>query len=253
MKTSPAPSVVTKPPQKMLQLSSFHVYLTIFLVVNMAAVLVNHIDDADETYGYWEPLHYLLRGKGLQTWEYAFGLRSYAFLYPLYLFTLQCTALGMSKTQVFYAARVLLGVCTAIAEATFAHTLERVLPAPSVARTTAILLVASPGVFFASTAYLPSAAAMSLVMLSYAAWMDAKTNLAIFWGSAAVLWTGWPFVGVLFAPIGVHLLWQEARQKPNSRLPPSYFLTKLIISGLMIVAIVLAPSLSIDFHFYQKL
>ena len=39
------------------------------------------IMDCDETFNYWEPTHYMLYGRGLQTWEYApeFGLRSYAY------------------------------------------------------------------------------------------------------------------------------------------------------------------------------
>lgn len=33
-------------------------------------------------YNYWEPLHYLTRGKGFQTWEYSpvYAIRSYAYL-----------------------------------------------------------------------------------------------------------------------------------------------------------------------------
>ena len=42
--------------------------------------------DCDEAYNYWEPLHYLLYGSGLQTWEYSprFALRSWAYLMPSY-------------------------------------------------------------------------------------------------------------------------------------------------------------------------
>ena len=31
---------------------------------------VNLIHDCDEVYNYWEPLHFLLYGSGMQTWEY---------------------------------------------------------------------------------------------------------------------------------------------------------------------------------------
>ena len=30
----------------------------------------NIVHDCDEIYNYWEPLHYLLYGYGMQTWEY---------------------------------------------------------------------------------------------------------------------------------------------------------------------------------------
>ena len=40
------------------------------------------ISDCDETFNYWEPLHYLIYGKGFQTWEYdpQYGLRSYFYI-----------------------------------------------------------------------------------------------------------------------------------------------------------------------------
>jgi len=45
------------------------------------------ITDCDEVFNYWEPLHYLLYGYGMQTWEYApqFALRTYAYLLPMYI------------------------------------------------------------------------------------------------------------------------------------------------------------------------
>lgn len=38
--------------------------------------------DCDETFNYLEPLHFLVYGRGFQTWEYApqFALRPYSFL-----------------------------------------------------------------------------------------------------------------------------------------------------------------------------
>ena len=40
----------------------FSYILMLFLTLNTVAVLINHIEDTDETYGYWEPLNYLLNG-----------------------------------------------------------------------------------------------------------------------------------------------------------------------------------------------
>lgn len=56
------------------------------LVLSAARLLsaaMNIIHDCDEVFNYWEPLHYLLYGYGMQTWEYSqqYALRSY--LYPL--------------------------------------------------------------------------------------------------------------------------------------------------------------------------
>nr|XP_013811792.1 PREDICTED: alpha-1,2-mannosyltransferase ALG9 [Apteryx mantelli mantelli] len=47
------------------------------------AALLSNISDCDETFNYWEPTHYLVYGKGFQTWEYspAYAIRSYAYLW----------------------------------------------------------------------------------------------------------------------------------------------------------------------------
>ena len=47
------------------------------LAVRSLAAATAPIMDCDETFNYWEPLHYLLRGTGMQTWEYSpeFALR----------------------------------------------------------------------------------------------------------------------------------------------------------------------------------
>ena len=53
-----------------LRLSVFTLFL-IFATIHVIGGTINHIDDTDEVYGYYEPLHYLLYGKGMQTWEYS--------------------------------------------------------------------------------------------------------------------------------------------------------------------------------------
>jgi alpha-1,2-mannosyltransferase len=42
----------------------------ILLVARLFSSLFNIIHDCDEVFNYWEPLHYLLYGFGMQTWEY---------------------------------------------------------------------------------------------------------------------------------------------------------------------------------------
>ena len=43
---------------------------SIIVVSRLLSALVNIIHDCDEVYNYWEPLHYLVHGSGMQTWEY---------------------------------------------------------------------------------------------------------------------------------------------------------------------------------------
>jgi alpha-1,2-mannosyltransferase len=43
------------------------------LAARLLSALFNIIHDCDEVYNYWEPLHFLLYGYGMQTWEYRSG------------------------------------------------------------------------------------------------------------------------------------------------------------------------------------
>ena len=43
--------------------------LASLLAVRLASAALNTVHDCDEVYNYWEPLHNLLHGFGLQTWE----------------------------------------------------------------------------------------------------------------------------------------------------------------------------------------
>jgi hypothetical protein len=42
----------------------------VLLASKLLSAFLNIVHDCDETYNYWEPLHYLIHGYGLQTWEY---------------------------------------------------------------------------------------------------------------------------------------------------------------------------------------
>jgi alpha-1,2-mannosyltransferase len=59
--------------------NKFSAYLAFKLIVSvrLSAAFWSIISDCDETFNYWEPTHFLLYGKGFQTWEYSpeFALR----------------------------------------------------------------------------------------------------------------------------------------------------------------------------------
>ena len=44
--------------------------LCLLLAARVVGALINTVHDCDEVYNYWEPLHFLLYGSGMQTWEY---------------------------------------------------------------------------------------------------------------------------------------------------------------------------------------
>jgi len=44
--------------------------LAVLATARLLGAATNIVHDCDEVYNYWEPLHYLLHGFGMQTWEY---------------------------------------------------------------------------------------------------------------------------------------------------------------------------------------
>ena len=191
------------------KLPAFAIFLLTTIVYGGIASRLNHVDDTDETYGYWEVLHYLLYGHGMQTWEYApaYAIRTYSFVAPMYLIGEFLKYLQLPKIAVFYGLRMMLGLATALAQSHFLSAIQSCYPRnPLYMRFTLLLLLLAPGVFFSSTAFLPSAVASSCIMLSLARWMQLRFLACIFWGCIAVLWTGWPFVGVMVLPLGLHVL-----------------------------------------------
>ncbi|KAJ8972591.1 hypothetical protein NQ317_002317 [Molorchus minor] len=83
------------------------------LSARFCAAIWSYITDCDETFNYWEPMHYLVFGKGLQTWEYSpeYGLRSYLYLMvhavPAWIYN---KLLQPNPILIFYFTRCLLGL-----------------------------------------------------------------------------------------------------------------------------------------------
>lgn len=83
---------------------------------------MSNISDCDETFNYWEPVHYLLYGKGFQTWEYSptYAIRSYAYLWfytlPAMVFS---RLLQENKYLVFYLIRSFLALFCSLCEVYF--------------------------------------------------------------------------------------------------------------------------------------
>ena len=110
----------------------------VLLLARLASAALNLVHDCDETYNFWEPLHYLTHGHGMQTWEHAprFGLRSYVYLgahaliaKPAAWFvrnavaadaaheTLAAVNSRVARVAPFYAVRLFLAVASALADA----------------------------------------------------------------------------------------------------------------------------------------
>jgi len=162
------------------------------------------IQDCDETFNYWEPLHYLNHKYGLQTWEYSpeFALRSWTYI-VIHAMPAKLGALfAISKTFEFYLLRMLLAFCCAATETRLYSAISRTMN-PRVGIIYLMITAFSPGMFYASVAFLPSSFAMYTSSLGLTAFLDwrggPKTASGIMWfGIGAII--GWPFSGILIAP-----------------------------------------------------
>jgi alpha-1,2-mannosyltransferase len=101
--------------------------LGVLVLIRSVAAMVTYITDCDETFNYWEPLHYVLHGFGMQTWEYSplYGLRSYAFLMPYGLPAWAAAQFTDDKVVAFYAVRGAAGLVCAYCEATLYDAVRR--------------------------------------------------------------------------------------------------------------------------------
>lgn len=154
-------------------------------------------------------------GFGFQTWEYryinfifivispAYALRSYSYLIPHIIVGEIIKFFTSNKIYVFYGIRIALALFSTISELTFINGINYKF-GKEIGFYTLLFLIISSGMFTASTAYLPSTFAMYMLCLSYGNWYKDNFFWSLFYGATAVC-IGWPFVGVVFIPIGLHI------------------------------------------------
>lgn len=187
---------------------------TLLVLVRGASALINIITDCDETFNYWEPMHFLLYRFGFQTWEYSpvYALRSYVYVlahaslldasYGVWRMAayvhemLGISIFSSSKVIQFYTMRALLAIVCARAEAALYRSSIAII-GPQAAQILLILLFCNAGMFQASTAFLPSSFVMYCVMVWMHFWIQNEHTKALACAIIAVL-CGWPYVGVLF-------------------------------------------------------
>ncbi len=218
----PAAKRLKPQPDTWLNFITTNIFMLILTTRTLSA-LFNLVWDCDEVFNYWEPLHFVLFGNGLQTWEYspAYSLRSYLYILlhaaPLWPFKL----VASSKITVFFLLRFLLAFAASKAETFFFHSLLRATSqSKSLSKLAYFYLAASltsAGMFLSVTSFLPSTFSMYLVLLAFAAWLTTPTSkLAIFSiGLAAIL--GWPFAAIL----GTYL--HTKPRTPTAHLTASQF------------------------------
>lgn len=244
---------------------SFLSICSIFVAANLIASSLSHIDDTDETYGYYEPLHYLLHGIGMQTWEYSpsHAIRTYAFLTPFWLLGSAIKLLDSSKVNMFYGIRTALGIFTALSESYFLVAIYEYY-GKNIGDLTLVFTLFSSGILYCSTALLPSAVIMSLVMIATASWMRGRYLSTILIGCISVLWSGWPFIGIIYVPFGLQMLChtffnsriESNKKNDNSKaggiLEGFIRMFTLIFQGAVILVVVGGSAAAVDFFMYNR-
>ncbi|GFS46466.1 alpha-1,2-mannosyltransferase ALG9 [Trichonephila inaurata madagascariensis] len=186
---------------------SVYTAFKLLLSLRLCSAVWSHISDCDEVYNYWEPMHFLLYGKGFQTWEYSpqYAIRSYAYLWlhaiPCYIYG---AFLQSNKILVFYFLRCLLAFCCALCDVYFFRSVCHHF-GPNIGRLVLTFITLSSGMFIASTAFLPSTFSMYASSIALAAWFQRKYEIAIFATAVSSL-VGWPFAAILGLPIVYDLI-----------------------------------------------
>lgn len=215
----------------------------VFLSARFCAAIWSHITDCDETYNYWEPLHYLMYGRGLQTWEYSpeYALRSYTYLlvHGVPAWAIYKQIFSPTPMLIFYFIRCMLALACCVAETYFYKAVCREFGI-HIGRLWLIFQLFSPGMFVSSIALLPSSFSMYLTMAAMTAWWNQRYKLAIFFVAISAL-LGWPFAGLVGLPIAVDMLWKRRM-----------FKTFVLWSAIALVTI-LVPMVVIDSSYFGKL
>ncbi|XP_004529182.1 alpha-1,2-mannosyltransferase ALG9 [Ceratitis capitata] len=212
-----------------------------FISARLCSAIWAYISDCDETFNYWEPLHYIINGHGLQTWEYSpeFALRSYTYLLlqgvPGWIYQ---KLFDPSPILIFYMIRCILGFGCAVMERFMYKAISQEFGI-HIGRLWLIFQLFSVGMFVSSTALLPSSFSMYFGCAALAAWWQMKYSLAIFFVAISSL-LGWPFGGLIGVPIAVDMLLRKRLWKT--------FLIWGTISALTIGV----PMVLIDSNYYGK-
>jgi len=181
-----------------------------FLVLcafRFVALLRFPIADCDETFNFLEPIHLLLYGGGLQTWEYSpsFALRSWLFSLLYAIPVLPFVHAGVPPLYVFYLLRFVALVFSALCDAVFVSALHRHVGSTA-ARFATLFMAVSPGLLTASIGVLPSSFAAACMSLCYAGALrrDGMRQVVLAAGLAATV--GWPFAGLCAVPTALRFM-----------------------------------------------
>ncbi|PSS29616.1 hypothetical protein PHLCEN_2v2764 [Hermanssonia centrifuga] len=214
-------------------------------------------------FNFWEPLHYLDRGHGFQTWETSptYAIRSWAYIL-LHLLPAKLTKffLGPEKRPAFFAIRVVLAFISATCEAFLYRTVVDKVNYRA-GRYLMFFLLFSAGMWNASISFLPSSFAMYTTAVAFAHSLEApsKTNMrrtlftTLLFATGAIV--GWPFALAIAIPFVFEELFLFGADTVPPKERASWMISRwgrLITCGL-VAALLFIPVVAVDTLFYGKL
>jgi len=192
---------------------SFTAAFPLIFVARLVAAAVNPIPDCDESFNYWEPLHFILYGYGSQTWEYdpRYALRSYLYLlfHAAVGFILRLCGVEtlFGKPGIFYGIRIALAGLNSLADAAVTSKIGSRFGS-SVGWVCLAVMCASAGCFNAGASFLPQTFARDMLSFGFVFEFLEYDRLAILAVGAAGL-VGWPFCVIAGAGVGFHILYRR--------------------------------------------
>ncbi|CAA90107.2 Alpha-1,2-mannosyltransferase algn-9 [Caenorhabditis elegans] len=220
---------------------SFGSVFKMLLSIRISGAIWGIINDCDEVYNYWEPLHLFLYGEGFQTWEYSpvYAIRSYFYIYLHYIpASLFANLFGDTKIVVFTLIRLTIGLFCLLGEY---YAFDAICKKINIATGRFFILfsIFSSGMFLASTAFVPSSFCMAITFYILGAYLNENWTAGIFCVAFSTM-VGWPFSAVLGLPIVADMLLLKG-------LRIRFILTSLVI-GLCIGGVQVIT----DSHYFGK-
>ncbi|KAI9313863.1 Alg9-like mannosyltransferase family-domain-containing protein [Dichotomocladium elegans] len=243
----------------------------LLLIARCTSAFFGVIQDCDEVYNYWEPMHYIHYGTGMQTWEYSpeFGIRTWAYILIHAIVGWIAGIVTSHKLQIFFLMRIIFAAASAYAEARFYRTVTEEIN-PHVGRYVFVTLFFSAGMFNASTAFLPSSFAMVTTFLAFSyslrppiQFSDKRTfRVVLLVGIGALL--GWPFSAVVGIPFVVEEILNygqdgtvDSHGHPVPMIRPANWRFQRVVRMAKAVAMcgvgISVPIILIDYLFYRRL
>ncbi|KAK7058438.1 mannosyltransferase [Paramarasmius palmivorus] len=242
---------------------SFSLAFRILILIRVTGAMYSNIDDCDEVYNFWEPLHLLDQGYGFQTWEVTpqYAIRSWSYIL-LHLLPVQIARFlsNNQKRASFFAVRIMLATISTLVEVSFYRKVYENVN-NRVGRYLFFILLFNAGMWNASAAFLPSSFAMYTTTLAFTyAIVPASTRNAyrtliatILFATGAIV--GWPFALALAIPFVFEELFVLSGDRVSASARGTWMLNrwKRFFGASALAALIFIPVIGIDSLAYGKL